>query len=1263
MEDLVILKKIEEIIDERIFLVSDEEFENKEVEFSRYVKDTENRVIKLSIRNIKKTNSNHSEDELFFYGSDDLNNIQRNEDKELDLKKTLVFKLLQELKNIKSLDLSKNRMQTLPKELYKLKSLVSLNLSYNQLKNLPGKINLLENLEILDLSYNRMNNKFMNYHLKNIRNLNLSRNNIQSIPPSIFLLKTLINLDISNNLLNSIPKEIKNVSNLEELNISNNPLTTIPHEFRNLEKLRVLNLSNTKKVMIYNEYNTILSKKEIRGPNGTIYNVEDDLFYFPNLEVLDLSNNNLSRLNIFLNLEKLKKLKVLKLKGNKFLKIPEKILQLKNLCELEMSFNRIKSIPMRLIELEKLNKLNLGNNNITIFPEKINLSKNLESLIVDSNNITIFPCFIEQISNLKYLDCSNNNLKDIGENIYKLANLEVLNLSKNKLIVVPRELTKLKNIKELNLSKNELKNLPEEISTMINIKELDLSNNYFYEFPKDITRLYNLEKINLSNNKIKTIPNEIESLKKIEFLNIENNNIEIFDFDIRELKDLKELYLSGNKLMTISKKIGELNNLIIINLSNNKLNNLPKEILKLGLKIRGTQRFPIRERVFISESFMLTDSFLGEFNTRKGLSGIFINGNPIEKELGDIIFRGKKNIEIYLEQLESGKEEQNEVKIVLIGDGGAGKTSLVKRLFGKEFNDNESPTHGIIIESKIINRNNKEIKAHFWDFGGQQIMHSAHQFFLSKDTLYVLVVGAREHDTKEVDIMIRRYLNQISTFGGDSKVLVVITKTENNHSFDLNRKDLKEQYGQIIDFFKVSSKLDIGLDIFNKKLEESILDLPSIARPWKESWFKIKDTMENMKDNYITFQDFINKCNENGILDHDEQTTLMEYLNNLGIITRFTKFSLKDTNILNPRWVTNAIYRILNSKKLEENFGLLNINDINLILHSKDECKDLVDRDKLLCEISYNHQEQQYIINLMKEFQLCYEYENPKDTILVPALLAKSEPDKLNFNEQSSLKIRLRYNYLPDSVIPNFIVRGKNLIINGQMWRSGFIIEDKEKWKVLIRERSLEESLYIYINGILKRDAIPVILNYIRDINKSFEVVSVKTELAIDGIYYDYNNLLSLIEMKEETVVIPELKRKYDIREILGEYINVTNLENKEEKTVVNNVFNVNTSGGHAMIAGVNEGTMNQDNSKTNTDDIIRLFLEEISKSNISQDEKDKAIYYAEEIKRAAEEKKPKFFMEGLLEKLKGMTALFSATQGLVEATNQIMDFFGKIYG
>jgi len=76
-----------------------------------------------------------------------------------------------------------------------------------------------------------------------------------------------------------------------------------------------------------------------------------------------------------------------------------------------------------------------------------------------------------------------------------------------------------------------------------------------------------------------------------------------------------------------------------------------------------------------------------------------------------------------------------EIKVLFVGAGGAGKTSLIrqlfhrapsgswiKRLFSKPFNENEEQTQGIEIARLTHATNNGDIRVNFWDFGGQEII-------------------------------------------------------------------------------------------------------------------------------------------------------------------------------------------------------------------------------------------------------------------------------------------------------------------------------------------------------------------------------------------------------------------------------------------------------------------------------------------------------------------------------------------------------------
>jgi ATPase subunit of ABC transporter with duplicated ATPase domains len=121
-----------------------------------------------------------------------------------------------------------------------------------------------------------------------------------------------------------------------------------------------------------------------------------------------------------------------------------------------------------------------------------------------------------------------------------------------------------------------------------------------------------------------------------------------------------------------------------------------------------------------------------------------VTGLNLEKPPIEIIKQGKEAIRAYFKSLEGKKQTLNEVKVLLVGDGGAGKTSLVKRLLNQGFDKNEDQTHGINIRQCKVKLGKVNIIAHIWDFGGQEIMHASHQFFLSKRSLYILVLDGRK---------------------------------------------------------------------------------------------------------------------------------------------------------------------------------------------------------------------------------------------------------------------------------------------------------------------------------------------------------------------------------------------------------------------------------------------------------------------------------------------------------------------------------------
>jgi internalin A len=114
-----------------------------------------------------------------------------------------------------------------------------------------------------------------------------------------------------------------------------------------------------------------------------------------------------------------------------------------------------------------------------------------------------------------------------------------------------------------------------------------------------------------------------------------------------------------------------------------------------------------------------------------------------------------------------------------VGPGGVGKTSLVNRLLFDRFDRDEKKTDGIhIYEWRLRLPGSDDVRLNLWDFGGQEIMHATHQFFLSRRSLYLLVLEGRQ---SAADADAEYWLKLIESFGAESSgevspVLVAMNK-------------------------------------------------------------------------------------------------------------------------------------------------------------------------------------------------------------------------------------------------------------------------------------------------------------------------------------------------------------------------------------------------------------------------------------------------------------------------------------------------------
>jgi internalin A len=601
------------------------------------------------------------------------------------------------------------------------------------------------------------------------------------------------------------------------------------------------------------------------------------------------------------------------------------------------------------------------------------------------------------------------------------------------------------NLITLSFLDNKIGKLPEFLFELKNLQELDLDKNILHTIPNNLADLDKLTELHLANNKLSKFPSQLLKLTKLSFIDLSYNSIKKIPTTVKKLQNLTTLNFAGNPIETLPASLLKLPNLTTLDVDNTLLN-VPPEILKTK------------------------DS----------------------KTILNYIFSKKL----------TNKRPLREAKVIFVGQGSVGKTSAVKRVVSNTFSNDESKTEGITInkwnvkdfKSKSSVKNNF-IHLNIWDFGGQEIMHATHQFFLTKRSLYLLVLDSR---LTQEENRVEYWLKIIQSFGGESPVLIVGNKID-QHPLDIDRTGLQKKYPNIVGILETSAATGAGIEELKAAIAEQVNNLPHVRDLLPETWFTVKTKLEELgrQSNFITHDKYLELCAENEVSDETSQRTLIGFLHDLGVVLHFQDDPrLEALGILNPQWVTNGVYKILNPHTLFQNKGVLTTSMLDEILNLPE----------------YPRGKRLFIVDMMKKFELCYDIEADK-TFLVPDLLPKDEPAELKFNGVPAFEYA--YPVLPSSVITRFIVRMNQKIDDGFVWRTGVVLKIGDN-KALVKADIEDRKITIAIDDLehTRRDALPAIRYQLDEIHGSIKGLDAQKRVPIpeapEAEPLDYGYLLQL---------------------------------------------------------------------------------------------------------------------------------------------------------
>jgi small GTP-binding protein len=487
---------------------------------------------------------------------------------------------------------------------------------------------------------------------------------------------------------------------------------------------------------------------------------------------------------------------------------------------------------------------------------------------------------LSKLSNLTDLKLSGNSIGDKGaEHLSKLSNLTSLILWDTRIGEKGAEdVSKLSNLTRLTLYANSIgEKGAEHVSKLSNLTNLNLhSNSIGDKGAEHVSKLSNLTSLDFSDNGIGEKGAEyISKLSMLTELNLWCNSIgEKGAEHVSKLSNLTSLDLSFN-MLTTSRRFEHLVHLTRLSLRNNPISDVPQSLLTRDVGL----------------------------------------------------------LRHWWEETKEDTVSNTIVKLMVNGNGNAGKSTLLEALrHGKCLKKKES-THGIVIERWDYVEVGRAVSFHVWDFGGQELFHGTHRLFMQSEAVWLHVFDpetealARNReltaDRVAAEEQVRNHVLQfwVDEAGKNHPRIIVQTKKEKGKKNSLSDEAYFKAAPEWNAVFEhVDSKTGLGINGLRSKVHEKALEVTEYGMPMPRKWVEARDhflsNLEKREDSQKTMSmaEFSKLCMEQFGIREEVVPTLLHFLHNCGVLY-YNEQYLNDTIITDQRWALDAIYRPLERGK------------------------------------------------------------------------------------------------------------------------------------------------------------------------------------------------------------------------------------------------------------------------------------------------------------------------------------------------------------
>lgn len=379
--------------------------------------------------------------------------------------------------------------------------------------------------------------------------------------------------------------------------------------------------------------------------------------------------------------------------------------------------------------------------------------------------------------------------------------------------------------------------------------------------------------------------------------------------------------------------------------------------------------------------------------------------------------------------------EGHATKLIFVGEGGMGKSSLLRALHQQVFDPALELTHGIQVGTLRLpypDVPNLQLTFYTWDFGGQEIYQATHQLFLTRRSVYLLVWNARQG--LEV-CRVRFWLDTISTLAPDAPILLVATHADQLQPH-IDLPYYQKIYPQLVGQCVVSNKKGNGIDILKQQIAEIASHTPLVRTPRPFTYDHAASALLTRPEHWLDRATFLHICRQYDINSQSALTHFGPYLHDLGKMLFFADDPLlSNLIVLRPQWISQAVSAILDDPQVKQAGGLLQHRDLPRIWATDADGQP------------YDPALYPAFLRLMERFDLCYqlEPERPGGLVthsLIPLLLPEQQPATVPQPPRTTsadiIRAEIRYtlDFVPAGLMSWFLVR-THRYSQQQHWRTG----------------------------------------------------------------------------------------------------------------------------------------------------------------------------------------------------------------------------------